>query len=193
MCKSCVKIEKKLYDKKYYMLNQEKKLANAKEFYNNNKEKHSEYYKNYNTINKKKVLEQKKLYDKTNLEKKNKYLVDRRKNDPLFKIICNYKSMINNAIKSKNYIKKSRSHEILGCTFEFFKLHLESKFETWMTWDNKGNPKDGIYEENKTWDIDHIIPLSTAKTEEEVLKLNHYSNLQPLCSYYNRFIKKDNI
>ena len=62
-----------------------------------------------------------------------------------------------------------------------------------MNWENKGNPKDKILEPNKTWDIDHIIPLSTAKTEEEVLKLNHYSNLQPLCSYYNRFIKKDNI
>jgi hypothetical protein len=61
-----------------------------------------------------------------------------------------------------------------------------------MTWDNKGNPEDGILEPNKTWDIDHIIPLSSCKTEDDVIKLNHYTNLQPLCSYTNRYIKKDN-
>ncbi len=62
-----------------------------------------------------------------------------------------------------------------------------------MTWENKGNPKDGIHEPNKTWDIDHIIPTSTAITEEDVIRLNHYTNLQPLCSFYNRNIKKDKI
>ena len=62
-----------------------------------------------------------------------------------------------------------------------------------MNWDNYGNPKDGIYELSKTWDIDHMIPISSAKTEEELIKLNHYTNLQPLCSYVNRFIKKDSM
>lgn len=59
-----------------------------------------------------------------------------------------------------------------------------------MSWDNYG-----IYDGklNSGWDIDHIIPLSSANTEEELIKLNHYSNLQPLCSMTNRYIKKDNI
>lgn len=59
-----------------------------------------------------------------------------------------------------------------------------------MTWNNYG-----LYnsEFNYGWDIDHIIPLSSAKNEEEVLKLNHYTNLQPLCSKINRDIKKDKI
>jgi len=39
----------------------------------------------------------------------------------------------------------------------------------------------------------HIIPISSAKTNDDVYKLNHYSNFQPLCSYVNRFIKKDSI
>lgn len=57
-----------------------------------------------------------------------------------------------------------------------------------MTWENKG-----LYngELNHGWDIDHIIPTSSAKTEEEVVKLNHYTNLQPLCSKINRDIKKN--
>lgn len=69
-----------------------------------------------------------------------------------------------------------------------FKSYLESKFETWMNWENRG-----LYngELNYGWDIDHIIPLSSAKTEDDIIKLNHYSNLQPLCSYTNRYIKKD--
>jgi hypothetical protein len=64
-----------------------------------------------------------------------------------------------------------------------------------MNWDNYGNPKDNILELNKTWDIDHITPLATATATNEatIIKFNHYSNLQPLCSYTNRFIKKDNI
>lgn len=43
------------------------------------------------------------------------------------------------------------------------------------------------------WDIDHIIPLSSANTQEELVALNHYTNLQPLCSKVNRHIKKDNL
>jgi hypothetical protein len=46
---------------------------------------------------------------------------------------------------------------------------------------------------NYGWDIDHKIPLSSGKTEEKIIELNHYTNLQPLCSKINRDIKKDNI
>jgi len=41
------------------------------------------------------------------------------------------------------------------------------------------------------WDIDHIIPLSAAETEEDIIRLNHHKNLQPLCSKVNRYIKRD--
>jgi glutamine synthetase adenylyltransferase len=49
----------------------------------------------------------------------------------------------------------------------------------------------GLYngELNYDCDIDHIITISSTKTEEEIIKLNHYSNLQPLCSYTNRVIE----
>jgi len=77
--------------------------------------------------------------------------------------------------------------EILVCSFDEFKIYLESKFEDWMTCENRV-----LYngELNYGWDIDHIIPLSSAKTEYDIVKLNHFSNLQPLCSYTNRYIKK---
>lgn len=59
-----------------------------------------------------------------------------------------------------------------------------------MSWDNYGKYNGTL---NYGWDIDHIIPISSAKNEEEMLLLNKFSNLQPLCSFTNRYIKKDNI
>lgn len=56
----------------------------------------------------------------------------------------------------------------------------------------KNNPDKSkiYYYENKGCNYDHIIPMSCAKTEEDVIRLNHYTNLQPLCSHINRNIKK---
>ena len=63
-----------------------------------------------------------------------------------------------------------------------------------MNWDNKGNVNGVIASTiNQSWDIDHIIPLATATCEADVIRLNHYTNLQPLCSYTNRYIKADKI
>ena len=113
-----------------------------------------------------------------------------RKNNPIFKISANIRSSISTSLRENNYTKKSKTTQILGCSFDEFKTYIESKFQPWMNWDNYG-----LYnaEPNYGWDIDHIIPLSTAKTEEDVIRLNHYTNLQPLCSYINRVVKKDKL
>jgi hypothetical protein len=94
------------------------------------------------------------------------------------------------AIKRNGFSKKSKTLVILGCSYENFKQYLESQFEPWMNWNNYG-----LYngEFSYGWDIDHIIPLSSAKTEEEIIRLNHYTNLRPLCSYVNRVVKRDTI
>jgi hypothetical protein len=94
-------------------------------------------------------------------------------------------------IKISECIRKlNRTEKILGCTIIQFKSHLQSQFQPWMSWDNYGKYNGEL---NYGWDIDHIIPISSAKTEEEIIKLNHYTNLQPLCSKVNRYIKKDKI
>jgi hypothetical protein len=72
--------------------------------------------------------------------------------------------------------------DMLGCSIKEFQNHLEQQFSNDMTWDNYG----------KMWEVDHIIPLSSDKTKEGFIKLNHYTNLQPLLSYDNR-IKGDKI
>lgn len=59
-----------------------------------------------------------------------------------------------------------------------------------MDWSNYGKYNGGL---DYGWDIDHITPISSAKTETEFHELCHYKNLQPLCSRINRDIKKDKI
>lgn len=167
----------KLYQQKYHEENREHRLENIS---------------NYNKINRETLLKKKKEYAKNNKENRNKQLYNRRQTDSIYNLTITIRTSINKSFKNYGYNKTSKTQEILGCSFEEFKIYLESKFEPWMTWDNKGNPKDGIFEPNKTWDIDHIISLSTAQTEEDIIRLNHYTNLQPLCSYYNRVIKRNN-
>lgn len=159
----------------YYELNKDKVKKTTKEYYQNNRDKKLEYQ-----------IE----YQKNNKDKRNIYLSERRKNDPLFRLITNIRNLMNNSFSDMGYSKTSRTQKILGCSFDELKSYLESKFETWMNWNNRGT-YNGEFDFG--WDIDHIVPLSSANSEEELIKLNHYSNLQPLCSKINRDIKKNNL
>ena len=199
-CKSCTKI----MSSNYYKNNKEKLSIIKKEYWNKNKEeinlKRLEYHKIYNSKrittedSKEKKRKYSKEYEKLNKEKiktrKKEYRKNKYNTDDLFKIKCNVRNLINDSFRYKNVKKLYKSEQILGCSFKDFKIYLESKFEPWMTWENKG-----LYngELNYGWDIDHILPSSSSKTEEDVVRLNHYTNLQPLCSKINRDIKKDHI
>jgi hypothetical protein len=187
MCKECGKI----YYAKYRKDNYKKVLEKEKEYELKNKNKREEYRdKNKEKINtkmRKYIFENKeKIKNSINNSKRKRY-----KTDSTYRLKETIRKSISSSIKRNGYTKKLHTKNILGCSFEQFKQHIESLFESWMNWDNYGNPKDGILEPNKTWDIDHIIPSSSATTEEELSKLNYYTNLQPLCSYYNRLIKKN--
>ena len=190
-------------DKNKEVLNEKNRQYNLE-----NKEKHKErnqgfnqenpdYVIQYRKENKEKIKETRKKYVIENREKINKkayeYIKNRKNNDPLFKLSQSIRNNIRTKLKSNGNTKKSKTTEILGCSIIEFKKYLEKQFEPWMNWENYGTPKDGIFEPNKTWDIDHIVPTSSTIIEHELLALNHYSNLQPLCSHYNRFIKRNAI
>ena len=64
----------------------------------------------------------------------------------------------------------------MGCSPQFLKEYLENQFTEGMSWDNHSQ---------YGWHIDHIIPLSSANTEEEIYNLCHYTNLQPLWAEEN--------
>jgi hypothetical protein len=163
-----IKVNKQKYNKS------EKGCETNKTYYQKNKESLSVKNKEWRNNNKKKLSIYKKEY---------------RKND-LNRLIHNLRNNISRSIKNNGFKKKSKTQTILGCTFKEFKDHIESQWESWMTWENYG-----LYngELNYGWDIDHIIPSSSAISEEDVCNLNHYTNLKPLCSYHNRNVKRNKL
>lgn len=184
-CKSCWSKERKIY----YQKNKEKLIKQQKDYQKLNKDKINVYKE----LNKEKQREYMKEYYLENKESINKqktnYHNQKIKTDNLYKLTYGIRRNIGISIKNGGYTKKSKTTQILGCSFEEFKNHLESLWEPWMNWDNKGLYNGTL---NYGWDIDHKTPLSTAKTEEDIIRLNYYTNLQPLCSKVNRDIKKDN-
>lgn len=188
------------YKKEYGEINKEKIKEKKKRYVEDNKEYLKIIWKKYRENNKEKIKEwfinnkdyrknYKSEYNYKNKDKRNESRKNRRRNDIIYRLKENIRSRISNSIKNKGYTKNSKTYEILGCSYEEFKISIESKLEPWMTWDNYGKYNGEL---NYGWDIDHIIPLSSAETEEDIIKLNHYTNLQPLCSKINRDIKSNN-
>jgi hypothetical protein len=98
--------------------------------------------------------------------------------NPVWLEIQKMKSYPLYAIK-KPYKKTTNVYKYIGCTHEEFRTHLEKQFLKGMSWENKD-----------LWHIDHIIPISSAKTIEEVHVLAKFTNLRPLWQKDNSF-KKD--
>ena len=123
-------------------------------------------------------LEYHKQYYQKNREiivkKKMNYKRERRKADPLYRLKDNIGSLIRQSLSKGGYSKKSRTHEILGCTYEEYYQHIESQFTDGMSWERMSE----IH-------IDHRLPLAAANTEAELLALNHYRNLQPMWAVDN--------
>jgi hypothetical protein len=146
--------------KKWRKENPEKVKELREEWYKKNPEKRLEYRKNYKP-------------------RKQQQRKERRKIDPLFVLTNNLRSRMYKFLITLNITKKNTTFEIVGCSPQELKEHLENKFVSGMSWENRTE-----------WHIDHIIPLSSAKTEEELYKLCHYTNLQPLWEEEN--LKKSN-
>ena len=90
--------------------------------------------------------------------------------DEMFAMKVRLRNLIRNSFRRGGYKNFNTSTEnVIGMTYDEFKKYLESRFLNGMSWDNRGE-----------WHIDHIIPLSSAKSEQELISLCHYSNLQPL-------------
>jgi hypothetical protein len=133
------------------------------------KEEIKEYNKKRYVRNKNRFLLQNKNWRKLNPSYSNDYKKLRRTIDNNFKIIGNLRHRINLALK--NNIKYKNIKELLGCSVEFLKKHLESQFTKGMTWDNYGE-----------WHVDHIKQCCTFDlsklTQQE--KCFNYKNLRPL-------------
>ena len=160
-CKKCLNLQNTLYVKK-------------------NKDRVNTIKQKYVDNNKEKVKQSKKEWFDKNPNYRNEWTINNYKNDFLFRLVNIMRARTRLFLKSKNIRKKNNTFEIVGCSPEFLKEYIEKQFTEGMNWDLFGSH---IH-------IDHIIPLSFAKTEEEAYKLCHYTNLQPLWAEDN--LKKSN-
>ena len=168
--------------KAYYEANKEKIAEYRKKYYQANKEKIADRNKAYRKANKEKIIEREKAHYKANKEKilkqKKGYEKQKYKSDPLYKLKRIYRTSCGRAFNSIGKKKNNKSLKLLGLKdWEEFAEYLFKQFYNHPKTGKKMTFDDhGLY----GWHIDHIIPLDTAKTEEDIIKLCHYTNLQPL-------------
>lgn len=178
-----------------YLKNKDRESVTMKEYQDSHKNEISCYSKQWRETNKKKLKIKRQQYREKNQEKirlgnksyylKNKkslikkqkeYVKKKYKNDIVYRLKSNMRTRISCALNGK--IKKTyRTIELLGCSIDFLKKYLESKFKPGMTWGNR----------RSEWHIDHIRPcvsfdLTDINQQKECF---HYSNLQPLWAQEN--------
>lgn len=115
------------------------------------------------------------------LDKQNAWKRKKVKQDPVYCLVQRVRARLRSALKLAKFPKKGTTQQIIGCTWEELARHIELQFTKGMTWDNR-----------QLWHIDHIVPLASAKTEDDVLRLSHYTNLRPLWAEDN-LRKRDEI
>lgn len=161
------------YMREYRSKNSEQMKKIYKKSYDNN----IEYTRKYCKENSKKRQKNNREWEKKFKEKNGcSYRAYLEKLNPKFKAVSCLRKRLLDSLKRNEWKKTTKFSIYIGCTKDFLIEHLESKFQTGMTWENHG-----LY----GWHIDHIIPLSSAKNQEELYKLCHYSNLQPLWAKEN--------
>jgi hypothetical protein len=108
------------------------------------------------------------------VKKQNEYCRNKRKIDPLYVLRRRLSNRIWYACKNAGFTKKSKYDKHIGCSPSELKVYIENQFLEGMSWNNTDK-----------WHLDHIIPISQGKTESEILKLTHYTNLRPLWAAEN--------
>lgn len=160
MCKQCYKDRATRWSSE----NRDKRRAISKKYDDKTKELRAEKIKIYKQ--QAHVKQRDKEWRKENVTA---YLRGRRASDPLFAFKIRTRNLLRKAFDRNGFTKRSKSNKILGCSWEELVKHIECQFTTGMSWDNRGE-----------WHIDHIIPLATASCEDDIIRLNHFTNLRPL-------------
>lgn len=162
-CKTC--------HKEYVQQNKEQLKIYYQDWLENNRETRNLSTKKYRENNRQKIRDYYKVYRLKPSFKENRrnYENNKRKISNIYKIKTNLRKRIGSFFKGKG--KSKSTEKLLGCSYKNLIIYLENKFTEGMSWENYG-----LY----GWHIDHITPLSSAKNENDLEKLCHYSNLQPL-------------
>ncbi len=167
--------------RKQYIQNNIEKIRKAKKKYKQtHKDKVSEYDKQYMKLYNKEYRES---HREEMTTYKREYKKQRKKDDPLFKLKEQLRFCISQSFSRKKYIKQLHTEEIIGIPINEFIEYLLNTYK-----DNYGYEWDGKDDVH----IDHITPLAKAESEEEIMKLCYYTNLQLLKSKDN-LEKKDKL
>ncbi len=173
-CKAC----KKDYRLKYYEDNSDRLRARSKAWYWENKDRSLETARAWREKNIERARRKRKEQYWANPEAARrasvKYTLDRQKTDHFFRLKMRCRKRIWAAFNERGYSKKTKSFSLIGCSQEDLVAHIESQFEDGMSWENYGQ-----------WHVDHIVPFAVAESEEDVARLCHYTNLQPLWAVDN--------
>lgn len=188
-CKQCIKdyrntynVANKLKTQQYYIDNKERINKQSKTTYELNREhyikKHTQYGKDNPEVRRKHTAK----YLKSNPDYYKAYRKHRYHNDPQFKLRVILGTRLNKALKTHS--KSTSILNLIGCSMDELKEHIEKQFTDVMSWENHG-----IY-----WEIDHILPCDSFNLIdiEQQKQCFHYSNLQPLPKIDNR-IKSNKI
>jgi FKBP-type peptidyl-prolyl cis-trans isomerase len=162
--------ELKVKRKSYYIQNKEKFSEAHSKWYEENKQYALNHNVKYREENAEHIAEYNKEYQKTHRAEINAKRKFNRETNARARLVENLRCRIYMGLCRAGYKKTSRTCEVLGADYDTVRKHLEGKFTNGMCWELMG----------KKIHIDHIIPLASATTKEELLKLCHYTNLQPL-------------
>lgn len=155
-----------------------RRLAIGKEWYEANKarilaERQEEY--KHNPEKREKLKASVRAYNKTT---KGKISHKKHKKGPRAKIRNAVHKRLHKLLKLKDLKLRMTFNELIGCSPDELKKHLENQFQPGMTWDNHG-----LY----GWHIDHIRPCASfdLTDPEQQKQCSHYTNLQPLWAQDN--------
>src|SRR3990167_348015 len=190
------------YYKEYRKRNSKKLAAKSKKWREENPERYNAQMKNYRATEKNKQWRKRYMasYNKKHYLKNLKHNLERAKvyrrlnpdkvkiaqrnwtrgkiaNDLNFRLLSLFRRRIHSAIKQNFGTKAYKTTELIGCSIQEARTHLEKKFRKGMSWKNYG----------KVWHIDHIMPCKVfdLTKPKQQKKCFHYTNLQPLFAEEN--------
>lgn len=160
--------------KNRYASKKEEFLEKVKEYQIKNADVIRDRRKTYRSNNAESIKRKKREYGAKNRDKIAAKLRERRSSNPIVRVANSMRRSIRRYLDCGQKGEQS-TFSIIGCSQQQLRAHLESKFKPGMTWENYG----------KHWHIDHIIPLISARTPDEVKRLCRWENLQPLTVFEN--------
>lgn len=157
----------------YYAANKEREAEKNEAWRDNNKEKYKQIKRDWYENNKERIASRKREQRRTpeyraftNAQQKARY-----DSDVQYNLAARLRASLTQALRRADVRKSQSTFDLIGCSPQEFKEHLENQFQDGMSWERKSE----IH-------IDHIRPVCSfdLTDPEQVKKCFHYTNLRPL-------------